>query len=145
MKNILSLFYIVAFGGLMYWLGTRAVPKHPPQLAQLEPALQTQHLAAFLKGVTNLPTQVSGEEDWNLTLTKWEQAERNLQTWCAANSSYPLESFARVAWANCAAALDALQSTHPGNEASQKICSHIMERAAARNADLLAILIQPKK
>lgn len=142
MKNILSIFYIVAFGGLMYWLGTRSVPKHPPEIAQPDPALQSQHLAAFLKGVANLPTAVSGE-DWGVTLSQWERAEKNLQTWCAANSSYPLESFARVAWANCAAALDALQ-THPDNEASQKICSHIMERAAARNADLLAILMRPQ-
>lgn len=55
-----------------------------------------------------------------------------------------MESFARVAWANCSAALDALQSTQPDNADSQKICSHIMERAAARNADLLAILMRPK-
>lgn len=144
MKNIFSLFYIVAFGGLMYWLGTRAVPKRPAQLAQPDPVQQSQHLAALLNGATSLPTDVSGE-DWKAIVAQWERAERNLQTWCAANSSYPMESFARVAWANCAAALDALQSTHPGNADSQKICSHIMERAAARNADLLAILMRPQR
>ncbi|MGV3662943.1 MAG: hypothetical protein ACO1TE_22350 [Prosthecobacter sp.] len=144
MKNILSLFYIVAFGGLMYWLGTRAVPKHPPELALPNPAQQMQFLAAILNGATSLPTAVSAE-DLQSTRAQWERTEKNLQTWCTANSTYPLESFARVAWANCAAALDALQSTHPDNEASQKICTHIMERAAARNADLLAILVRPQR
>lgn len=143
MKNILSLLYVVVFGFGMYWLGTRSVPKRPPELAQPDPVQQMQHLAAILNGATSLPTEVTSE-DWNATAAKWERAEKNLQTWCAANSTYPLESFARVAWANCAAALDALQSTHPDNETSQKICRHIMERAAARNADLLAILMRPQ-
>lgn len=143
MKNILNLLCVVAFGFGMYWLGTRSVPKNPPGLAQPDPVQQMQFLAAILNGATALPTAVNGE-DLNAAVAKWERTEKNLQTWCTTNSTYPMESFARVAWANCAAALDALQSTHPDNEASQKICNRIMERAAARNADLLAILMRPQ-
>lgn len=142
MKNILNLLYIVTFAFLMYWLGTRAVPKHPAGYSPADPALQAQFLAAILNGAANLPTEASAE-NWKATVAQWEQAENNLETWCAANGAYPLESLARVAWANCAVALDALQSTREGDEMAQEICGKIMARAAARNAQLLALLVRP--
>lgn len=146
MKNIFFLLYIIAYGFGMYWLGTRSVPRHMQSLSMPDPEFQTQHLTALLTGATSLPTQVhSGGDDLQATIAKWERAEKNLQTWCATNAStYPLESFARVAWANCAAALDALKTANPNDEATQKVCNRIMERAAARNADLLAILSKPQ-
>lgn len=150
MKNILFLLYLLAFGGGMYALGTRAERRHPGAASipaalpvRADPKLQTPTLETLLTKLRTLPTTPATAGDWTAETTHWQQAESGLRTWCAANPTHPHQHLAGTARANCAAALDALQSGDPASSSAAKMCRRILQQALLRNASLLALLSTP--